>query len=144
MVISRWRTGGANSLAFSRNYFQRLSKMSTAEAFKESLAAAREMNLNYAIEPLVRSKSNDAVVKAVHPYFWAPYMRFDIPLAEKPAAAQAILNPDPDAMAPDDQLPPEVANPAGEMGKKDEGEIEKKEVGDGTPTEIPDDGKKDE
>lgn len=151
MLISRWRTGGANSLAFSRSYFQRLTKMSTAQAFKESLAAAKEMNLNYSIEPLVRSKSNDAAVKATHPFFWAPYMRFDIPMAAKPEAVEVGLNPDPDQMLPDDKPPSEIKLPEGEMEKKPEGELKKKDDAGNQnkedqpepPTQLPGEGKKD-
>jgi hypothetical protein len=136
MVISRWRTGGANSLVFSRNYFQRLATMPTGQAFKESLDAAREINLNYAIEPLVRTKSNDPVLKATHPFFWAQYMRFEIPLADKPEAPKELDQPDQEAIVPDENQ---------EAVDKDK-ELEIKDS-DGAPMEKPDalkaDGKSD-
>jgi tetratricopeptide (TPR) repeat protein len=152
MIFSRWRTGGANSLAFSRNYFQRLGKMSTAQAFKESLVAARDMNLNYEIEPQIRSKRNEPVLKAAHPYFWSPYMRFEIPLADSENAAETPPALDPPAENQDGEKV-EAEKAAEEEAKgaqpQDPGNAENKADGTenhapgGEPKTSPDGGKQD-
>ena len=79
ILISRWRTGGANSLALTRNYAARLPKQSGSKALRESIAAASELELNYENEPRVRAKKSDPVLKAEHPIFWAGNMLLAIP-----------------------------------------------------------------
>jgi tetratricopeptide (TPR) repeat protein len=89
MLLSRWRTGGTNNLAFSKLYLEKLESMSSAKALRESVNACRQLELNYATEPQLRAKSNDPVLKADHPYFWAGYLRMEIPLARPADAATA-------------------------------------------------------
>ncbi len=87
LLISRWRVGGANSLALSRNYARRLPTMPGGLALRESVAAARQLDLNYELEPQIRTKKNEPVLKAEHPYFWAGLMRFEVPAEQPPAPA---------------------------------------------------------
>lgn len=91
ILISRWRTGGANSLALTRNYAARLPKQTGSQALRESIAVARELELNYENEPRVRAKKSDPVLKAEHPIFWAGNMLLAIPDDAPPVAEQTEM-----------------------------------------------------
>ncbi len=47
VLISRWRTGGANSLALTRNYANRLPKISPDKALAESREVSEGIVLDY-------------------------------------------------------------------------------------------------
>jgi tetratricopeptide (TPR) repeat protein len=91
LLLSRWRTGGTNSLTFSKYYLERQLTMSNAQAFRESLIAARKLELNYTTEPQIRTKKDDPVLNAQHPYFWSGYLRIEIPYADD-SQADVLLN----------------------------------------------------
>jgi tetratricopeptide (TPR) repeat protein len=84
VLISRWRTGGANSLELTSQYARKIPNLPTGQAFRESLSVAREQELKFDLEPQVRSKKGDPTLRAEHPYFWAGWMRFEIPATNSP------------------------------------------------------------
>ena len=84
ILISRWRMGGANSLALSRNYSTRRPKMGGSKALRESIKLSRGLALNYENEPRLRTKKNDEALKAEHPAFWAANMFLEIQDGSKP------------------------------------------------------------
>ncbi len=94
ILISRWSTGGANSLALTRNYAVRLPNQSGSQALRESVSAAREMELDYENEPRLRSNKSDPKLKAEHPMFWAGNMLLaipdDAPMIEEPAEEPVV------------------------------------------------------
>lgn len=108
-LISRWRTGGANSLEFTSQYARKIPTLPTAQAFRESLLIARDQELNFDQEPQVRSKKGDPTLKAEHPYFWAGWMRFEIPATNSPWNRQ------------DDELAAEENPPQAEEEKLEQG-----------------------
>ncbi len=99
ITISRWRTGGENSLLLSRNYYERLGKMPSAKALRESIAIAREADLKYDAEPQIKFKKSDPVVKANHPFFWAGLMRLEV------SDKNSVAIPDDDDPDIDDHAP---------------------------------------
>lgn len=132
LLLSRWRSGGTNSLAFSKFYLERQKSMSSAQAFRESMIAARKLELNYSTEPQIRTKKNDPVLKAEHPYFWSGYLRIEIPYADEGKVEgpsnSSSARPGNDAK---DQAPGKSAAPPAnadksdaKAGKKDGGQVE--------------------
>lgn len=84
LLISRWRTGGANSLEFTKTFAQKAPQMPNSDALRESLAIARDLELDYSLEPQIKLKKDDPPIKADHPYFWATWMRFEVPSTNAP------------------------------------------------------------
>ena len=97
ILISRWRMGGANSLALTRNYATRRPKMGGSKALRESIELARGLALNYENEPRLRTKKNDEALKAEHPAFWAANMFLEIQDGSKPEPREILAEPAEDA-----------------------------------------------
>ncbi len=78
-LISRWRVGGENSLTLSREFAIRSRTMSPPEALHQSVAFAREQDLNLENEIRIKpSRKQDETLTAEHPFFWAGNMLVDL------------------------------------------------------------------
>lgn len=109
-LLSRWATGGKSAIELTKRYASQLPQSGMAQAILESRKSVRQLDLEYANEPRVRTKKADPAIKGDHPFFWAAHMLFSIPdgspaTAPPKAAAPAIDNPAAGAVAGKDQQP---------------------------------------
>ena len=131
LLISRWATGGKTSLNLTREYSSRLPKMSAKEALRESQTIVREADLQFDLEPRLRSKKTDPVQKAEHPYFWAAHMLIEVPTGEMPDAIKIKREAEAKKKAEEEEQqveeeekekPPGLfANPEGKKGQAGDG-----------------------
>ncbi|MCA9246185.1 MAG: hypothetical protein KDA42_03690 [Planctomycetales bacterium] len=81
LLISRWRDGGRTSFNLTREFVQELPHSTATNAWRRSVALARESVLDWELEPRVKRFEADQPVTAAHPMFWAGYMLIDTGLA---------------------------------------------------------------
>jgi hypothetical protein len=78
VLLSRWRTGGQNSVDLIREYLQTSAHAAPSLAWRRSILLARENPIDPAREPRVVGFTGSAAVKAEHPFFWAGYLLVDL------------------------------------------------------------------
>ena len=120
ILISRWRMGGSNSLALTENYASRLPTMPGSQALRESIDEAKKLDLNYELEPRIRAKADDPVLKAEHPAFWAANLLLGIP-NETPVLVPE--NPAGEGEPAKDPAQAEQPKPAGDAKPGDAGGV---------------------
>ena len=141
VLLSRWRTGGATSVAATGSFLEELSALGAAEAWQKSLVAMRDSNLDAEREPRLRRLPAGQKLKAEHPFFWAGFLLIDSGSVDQDA------DPEADPGANPKPLPPAVPAPAAKAGdaKAKPKPTDKKAAGTagGLPTEKGD-GKSDD
>ncbi|MCH2183760.1 MAG: CHAT domain-containing protein, partial [Mariniblastus sp.] len=126
ILISRWRVGGENSLAQTRDYATRLHEQRPIDAWSDSVKDSKKRELKLENEPRIKPEKLDQPIVAEHPFFWAGMMLVEVPndgTANPPANAD-----DPSAVpplpgnpgAPDQVQPPGDAGPMKQDQKADD------------------------
>lgn len=77
VLLSRWRTGGATSVAATGSFLEKLSALGAAEAWQKSLTDMRDATLDAEREPRLRRLPAGQKLKAEHPFFWAGFILID-------------------------------------------------------------------
>ena len=122
ILISRWRVGGENSLAQTRDYASRLHQQRPLDAWTDSVKESRKRELNLDNEPRIKPEKLDQPITADHPFFWAGMMLVEVP-NEKTAVDPAAMKVDPSGKPP---LPGKPADPANAQQPGDGGPMKDK------------------
>ena len=100
VLISRWRDGGSTTYKLMREFAQELPHVPAAQAWRRSVALAKDQAIDWELEPRVKRFEADDAPLAEHPMFWAGYMLIDTGMAPRvdqqnvePAAGAAQLGP---------------------------------------------------
>jgi CHAT domain-containing protein len=81
VLISRWRDGGSTTYKLMREFAQELPHVPAAQAWRRSVALAKDQSIDWELEPRVKRFETDDFPRADHPMFWAGYMLIDTGLA---------------------------------------------------------------
>lgn len=109
-LISRWRTGGENSLELTREFVIRSQQMSTPQALYESAKFARDLELDFANEIRIKPDKETEPFKAEHPFFWSGNLLIDLAGHEEqnwdadPATPPIVMDLDQGDNAPDPKM----------------------------------------
>lgn len=126
VLLSRWRTGGATSVAATADFLKELSTLGPAAAWHKSLAGVRQATLDPEREPRLRRMPAGQKLKAEHPFFWGGYLLID----------PGSVNQDDDPAADPAANPkPAPAKPATANAKPKLADKEAAGEADGPPTE---------
>ena len=74
ILLSRWRTGGRQSMDLVTEFFEGRKQQSAAEAWQRSVQLARSAELDPTSEPRLKNAKAGEIPSADHPFFWAGYM----------------------------------------------------------------------
>ena len=105
ILLSRWRTGGQNSVNLVREFSQEAAAAGAAAAWSRSLQLARSAELDLSQEPRVKSSDTTAALTGEHPFFWAGYLVVDA--TGNPQAPAATPNANANAIAKEPEKEPD-------------------------------------
>lgn len=99
ILLSRWRTGGENSIDLSREFLQELGSSPASTAWRRSVEIVGQGDLTPAREPRVDATKVTKSLSPKHPFWWAGYLLVDtgidpakdanpLPLGQAPPANQ--------------------------------------------------------
>lgn len=119
VVLTRWRTGGANSMELVTNFLQELPFNNAAESWQRSVKLSQNSPLTLDQEPRVQKSKDAPELDASHPFFWSQFIVIDSGVlgshqeepAANPMAAAPVANPQPGANPAPGAAP--VAPPSG-------------------------------
>jgi hypothetical protein len=77
VLLSRWRTGGQTSYDLVREFVQELPHAAPSDAWQRSVFLTVDSRINYDGEPRIKRPTDDADLRASHPFFWAGYLLID-------------------------------------------------------------------
>ncbi|MEZ6095350.1 MAG: hypothetical protein R3C03_14160 [Pirellulaceae bacterium] len=100
ILISRWPTRGRSSSYFTESYWRLSRTMPPIDAFRNTLHAMQELELETEFEGRVSGAKEVVSVKAKHPLFWAGYLLMDEPVLKR-IEPQVGSEPDADDVEPD-------------------------------------------
>lgn len=115
VLLSRWRTGGASSVAATAEFLKEMPTLGPAAAWHKSLASVRQATVDAEREPRLRRMPAGQSLKAEHPFFWGGFLLIDSGTVDPDAAPAADPGADPQAAPP--AKPAVAAKAGGAAGK---------------------------
>lgn len=132
ILMSRWRTGGQNSIDLAREFLQELPTSTASAAWRRSIEVVEQADIVPIREPRLDEGKVTQALTSKHPFWWSGYMLVDTgidpkkeeagakpPVADGPAVPGQKLDQKPDQKPgenakPVPDLEPGAAPPPGE------------------------------